>query len=49
MHYHNTENPKGHLTRTIKKTKHQRNTETAAFKKRYEDNINDITEKMTFD
>jgi hypothetical protein len=37
----------GHLTRTHKKTKHQRNTETAAFQKRYEEeNINDVTERL---
>jgi hypothetical protein len=40
---------KQHLTRTIKKTAHQRNTETAAFQKRYEENINDVTERRIFD
>jgi hypothetical protein len=34
-----------------KKTTHQRNTETAALKKkeRYEENINDVTERMLLD
>jgi hypothetical protein len=46
--YHK-ENAKGHLRRAIKKTTHQRNTETTAFKKRHEEgNTNDVTEGMIF-
>jgi hypothetical protein len=44
-----TENAKGHLIRTIKKRTYQRNRETAASKKIYEESINDVTERMIFD